>query len=296
MGTKEKAGTIVDGVRVTAAKAYNMLRQEEKQRESQKQHITTPIAPNTYKYPYTPFFNPPQRNNNSTLPNTQSERRSTFGKGVLCAYYKKEDHLKEEFYKLLGYPVSQTSSSSDPSSSLSSPLEPTSISTPLEALVYARMDKLQNQLNQVLMMMQSNQSDSAGTFMPHVQVQAELCGHFFVYPLNKSKLYHPLGQGLSQFLQEPTILHMKALIKFIEYVKLTLSHKLFLPTKNTLQMTTYCDSDWASYPFSRRSVTGYGIYFGSSLISWQSKKQTLVSRSLTEAECRALVDSTCEVT
>ncbi|GJS87009.1 uncharacterized mitochondrial protein-like protein [Tanacetum coccineum] len=104
------------------------------------------------------------------------------------------------------------------------------------------------------------------------------------------------AQALSQFLQQPTTLHMKALIKVIRYVKLTLTQGLFFPTNNNFQLTTYCDSDWANCPFSRRSVTRYGIFLGSSLISWQSKKQNVVSRSSTEAEYRAMADNTCEIT
>ncbi|GKA40602.1 uncharacterized mitochondrial protein-like protein [Tanacetum coccineum] len=61
-------------------------------------------------------------------------------------------------------------------------------------------------------------------------------------------------------------------------------------------MTLFCDSDWASCPYSRRSVIGYGVFLGSSLISKKSKKQLVISRSSTEAEYKALADTTWEVT
>ncbi|GJZ79775.1 retrovirus-related pol polyprotein from transposon TNT 1-94 [Tanacetum coccineum] len=90
-------------------------------------------------------------------------------------------------------------------------------------------------------------------------------------------------------ISDPTI--YKTLI-----CEVILNSRSFFPAKNNLHLTTYYYSDWASCPFSRRSVTGYGIFLGSSLISWQSKKKIVVSRSSTEGEYKALADSTCEVT
>ena len=70
---------------------------------------------------------------------------------------------------------------------------------------------------------------------------------------------------------------------------------MFYANSSQLQLHAYSDSTWASDPVDRRSVTGYCIFLGTSLIAWKSKKQTAVSRSSAEAELRALATTTSEI-
>ena len=96
-------------------------------------------------------------------------------------------------------------------------------------------------------------------------------------------------------MSSPTNVHQQAAYRVLRYLKGTPGSGLFFPATNTLQLRAFSDSDWAGCPDSRKSTTGFLIYFGSSLISWQSKKQSTVSRSSSEAEYRALASTTCEL-
>ncbi|XP_070049858.1 uncharacterized mitochondrial protein AtMg00810-like [Nicotiana tomentosiformis] len=95
-------------------------------------------------------------------------------------------------------------------------------------------------------------------------------------------------QHLSQFMQAPRKTHLKDAIHVLRYLKNDLTLGIFLSNDPSYKVTTYCDSDWAACPDSRRSVSGYLVLFGGSPISWKSKKQTTVSLSSAEAEYRSL--------
>nr|XP_043615966.1 uncharacterized protein LOC122587871 [Erigeron canadensis] len=85
----------------TVAKAYSMIRQEEKQREGilpKPPTIPTALTANTHKYtPNTTYKKPTY----SAKPN---ERKSPFRKGIFCDKCQKEGHVKKECYQIVGYP------------------------------------------------------------------------------------------------------------------------------------------------------------------------------------------------
>lgn len=62
-----------------------------------------------------------------------------------------------------------------------------------------------------------------------------------------------------------------------------------------LCLNGFADADWGTCRNTRRSVTGLCIFLGTSLISWKSKKQSVVSRSSTQGEYRSLALATCEL-
>jgi hypothetical protein len=97
-----------------------------------------------------------------------------------------------------------------------------------------------------------------------------------------------------QFMHNPMVSHVVAVKRILRYLKGTLHLGLhFHP--GPLHLQAYSDADWAGDPNDRRSVSGSLVYFGSSPISWASKKQHTVSRSSTEAEYRALAITAAEL-
>ncbi|XP_070005742.1 secreted RxLR effector protein 161-like [Nicotiana sylvestris] len=103
-------------------------------------------------------------------------------------------------------------------------------------------------------------------------------------------------QHLSQFMQQPCIPHMKAALHLLRYLKGSADSGIFYNNDPAMSLQVFCDNDWASYPDSRRSVTGFCIFLGGSLVGWKSKKQHVVSLSSAEAEYRAMSKAVTEVT
>ena len=103
-------------------------------------------------------------------------------------------------------------------------------------------------------------------------------------------------QHLSQFLHSPKEPHVQALHHTLRYIHGTVGQGILLCGSTQPILQAYSDSDWASCPDSRKSITGYIMMLGSSPISWKSKKQGTVSKSSSEAEDRVMASAASEIT
>jgi len=102
-------------------------------------------------------------------------------------------------------------------------------------------------------------------------------------------------QQLSQFMSKSTRSHLIAAMRFLKYLKGCPGRGVFFPRDSQIQLTGFSDANWGTCIDSRRSITGYCFFIGSSLISWKIKKQNTVSKSSSETEYRALASTTCEL-
>ncbi|KAK9063310.1 hypothetical protein SSX86_017180 [Deinandra increscens subsp. villosa] len=100
---------------------------------------------------------------------------------------------------------------------------------------------------------------------------------------------------LSQFMHNPTNGHLQIALRLLRYLKKSPGMGIFIKPGSLSDVKVYTDADWAKCLKTRKSVTGFCVFLGNSLVSWKSKKQSTISRSSAEAEYRAMCAGTCEI-
>ncbi|XP_019086215.1 PREDICTED: uncharacterized protein LOC109126808 [Camelina sativa] len=112
---------------------------------------------------------------------------------------------------------------------------------------------------------------------------------------NPAQYRRLVGRLVYLIFTRPELSYVEHPTRVVQYLKGTPGHGVFLSSDSDLSLVTYCDSDYNTCPFSRRSLTGYVVSLGGSPVSWKTKKQQVVSRSSAEAVYMAMSMALCEV-
>ncbi|XP_058767437.1 uncharacterized mitochondrial protein AtMg00810-like [Vicia villosa] len=100
---------------------------------------------------------------------------------------------------------------------------------------------------------------------------------------------------VSQFMHQPKEAHLQAALRIVQYLKGTPGRGILFKRNKSVSLEAYTDADYAGLVVDRRSTTGYCTFLGGNLVTWKSKKQSVVARSSAEAEFRAMAQGICEL-
>ena len=99
---------------------------------------------------------------------------------------------------------------------------------------------------------------------------------------------------VSQFMHSPCEKHLEAVYRILRYLKGSPGKGLFFGKSEKRDIEVYTDANWAGAIADRRSTSGYCTFLWGNLVSWKSKKQSVVARSSAEAEFRSMAQGVCE--
>ncbi|XP_053699076.1 uncharacterized protein LOC128746050 [Sabethes cyaneus] len=89
---------------------------------------------------------------------------------------------------------------------------------------------------------------------------------------------------LGRRFSAPTEIDWTAAKRVVRYLKGTIDWELKLGGIMNEELLAYSDADWAGDPQTRKSMTGFVVFFAGGVVSWASRRQDCVSLSSMEAE------------
>ncbi|WMV09995.1 hypothetical protein MTR67_003380 [Solanum verrucosum] len=133
-----------------------------------------------------------------------------------------------------------------------------------------------------------------GDPLPDAHLYRSVVGALQYVTITRPEISYAVNR-VCQFMQSPTIAHWSAVKCILRYLKGSIHNGLLLRPMSDFCLMAFSDAGWISDLDDSHSQHGFAIFYGGNLISWSSQKQTVVTRSSTEAEYCALAFATTEL-
>eukprot|EP00253_Pinus_taeda_P004823 PITA_04823 len=126
----------------------------------------------------------------------------------------------------------------------------------------------------------STNDDSAAVHQPTYR---SMIGSLLYLIGTRPDIMHVVGI-VGRFQANPKETHLQAVKRIFKYLQGTQDYGLWYPRDTDLTLHAYTDEDWAGSVDDRKNTSGGAFFMGSRLVSWFSKKQSLIALSTAEAE------------
>lgn len=94
----------------------------------------------------------------------------------------------------------------------------------------------------------------SGTLLDDSSPYRTIIGRLLYLTITRSDITDAV-HSLSQFMLEPMDIHLQAAYRVLKYIKNNPGLGLFYSAKSEVCLNAFADSDWATCPYSRRSIT-----------------------------------------
>ncbi|XP_019058216.1 PREDICTED: uncharacterized protein LOC109116727 [Tarenaya hassleriana] len=143
--------------------------------------------------------------------------------------------------------------------------------------------------------LEANYKDTSDSSpFPDIERFRRVVGKLIYLTLTRPDLSFAVHQ-VSQWMHAPTLHHWHMVDRILRYLKGLPGMGIWMHNNQHTEIVGYYDADWARDKADRKSTTGYCTFVGGNLVTWRSKKQTVVARSSAEAEYRAMANTTSEI-
>lgn len=83
--------------------------------------------------------------------------------------------------------------------------------------------------------------------------------------------------------------------RVFRYLKGTLQHGIHIKPSHYQYLIGFIDAYWVGCLDDRRSVGGYYVFYGDTLVAWLSRKQRMMARLSTKSKIRSLANLAAEL-
>ena len=138
------------------------------------------------------------------------------------------------------------------------------------------------------------QLESEDNLLDNISIYQRLVGKLIYLTITRPDIAYSVSI-VSQFMHAPTLIHLGIVKRLFRYLKGSIGRGILFKNNGGTDIVGYVDVDWAGNALDRKSTTGFCVFVGGNMVTWKSKKQTVVARSSAEAEYRAMAYATCEL-